>query len=39
MDNFNLKKYLVENKATFNSRLNENESNFEILNFIESPDN
>jgi len=24
MDNFNLKKYLIENKATFNSRLNEN---------------
>jgi len=41
MDNFNLKKYLVENKATFNSRLNENESNFKIgdkFKVTKSPD-
>jgi len=41
MDNFDLKKYLVENKATFNSRLNEEESNFEIgdkFKVTKSPD-
>jgi len=41
MDNFDLKKYLVENKATFNSRLNEDESNFEIgdkFKVTKSPD-
>jgi len=31
MDNFNLKKYLVENKATFNSRLNENKLSYRDL--------
>lgn len=41
MDNFDLKKYLVENKATFNSRLNEEESNFKIgdkFKVTKSPD-
>jgi hypothetical protein len=41
MDNFNLKKYLVENKATTQSRLNEDESNFEIgdkFKVTKSPD-
>ncbi len=41
MDNFDLKKYLVENKVTTQSRLNEDESNFEIgdkFKVIKSPD-
>ena len=41
MDNFDLKKYLVENKATFNSRLNEEESNFKTgdkFKVAKSPD-
>ncbi len=41
MDNFDLKKYLVENRVTFNSRLNEDESNFEIgdkFKVTKSPD-
>jgi hypothetical protein len=41
MDNFDLKKYLVENKVTTQSRLNEDESNFEIgdkFKVTKSPD-
>mgnify|MGYP000019446793 CR=1 FL=1 len=41
MDNFDLKKYLVENKITAQSRLNEEESNFEIgdkFKITKSPD-
>lgn len=41
MDNFDLKKYLVENKVTTQSRLNEDESNFKIgdkFKVTKSPD-
>lgn len=31
MNNFDLKKYLIENKATFSSRLNENEDKVKTI--------
>jgi len=36
MDNFNLKKYLIENKSTFSSRLNENEEYNDIVQKLKS---
>lgn len=36
MDNFDLKKYLIENKSTFSSRLNENEEYNDIVQKLKS---